>query len=151
MLSVSLVFAFNCSSPADRTDAPAAVDAPPSAICLEANDHSDLTWIQDKIFTPSCSGFSACHKGAAREAGGLNLEAGNSRTNMVGKASGLFPEFQLVKPNDAAASYLMIVTGHVAGPINESKGGRMPFNSAKLCNEKLRAMERWIAAGALAN
>lgn len=151
MLSVSVVLAVSCSGSDQSVDAPPAVDAPPSAICVEANDHSDLTWIQDKIFTPSCSGFSACHKGAAREAGGLNLEAGNSRANMVGKASGLFPQFELVKPNDAANSYLMIVTGHVAGPINESKGGRMPFNSAKLCNEKLRAMERWIAAGALAN
>ncbi len=151
LLPVSVVLFVHCSDTAPSADAPPAVDAPPSAVCLEANDHSDLAWIQDKIFTPSCSGFSACHKGAAREAGGLNLEAGNSRTNMVGKASGLFPQFQLVKPNDAANSYLMIVTGHVAGPINEAKGGRMPFNSAKLCNEKLRAMERWIAAGALAN
>ncbi len=146
----SVAVLVHCSDPAQRADAPLAVDAPPSAICLEANAHSDLAWIQEKIFTPSCSGFSACHKGAAREAGGLNLEAGNSHGSLVNKPSGLFPQFQLVKPTDAANSYLMIVMGHVAGPI-DNKSGTMPFNSALLCVEKRRAVERWVTAGALAN
>lgn len=139
-----------CGGGSSSVDAPPAIDAPPSAVCLEANGHSDLTWIQDKVFTPSCAGFSACHKGAANDAGGLNLETGMSRTALVGKASKLFPQFQLVKPNDAANSYLMIVMGHVAGPINNNSG-TMPYNSALLCVEKRRAVERWIAAGAQAN
>ena len=147
---LSIVVLANCSDPAPSTDAPPAVDAPPSAICLEAKAHSDLAWIQEKIFTPSCAGFSACHKGTARDAGGLNLETGNSQANLVNKPSKLFPQFQLVKPTDAANSYLLIVMGHVAGPIN-SMSGTMPFNSALLCIEKREAVERWVAAGALAN
>lgn len=147
---LSVAYCVHCSDSAQNTDAPASVDAPPSAICLDANAHSDLAWIQEKIFTPSCSGFSACHKGAAREAGGLNLEAGNSHAALVNKPSGLFPQFQLVKPTDATNSYLMIVMGHVAGPI-DNKSGTMPFNSALLCVEKRRAVERWVNAGAPAN
>ncbi|MBP9086488.1 MAG: hypothetical protein KBG15_10250 [Kofleriaceae bacterium] len=150
LLPLSAVFVIHCSDPAQPTDAPPGDDAPPSAICLEANDHSDLAWIQDKIFTPSCSGFSACHKGAARQAGNLNLEAGNSHSNLVNKPSGLFPQFQLVKPTDAANSYLMIVMGHFAGPL-DNKSGTMPYNSAVLCIEKRRAVERWVTAGAPAN
>ena len=145
-----VVVLVHCSDSAPSTDAPTAIDAPPSAICLEANAHSDLAWIQEKIFTPSCSGFSACHKGAAREAGGLNLEAGNSHASLVNKPSDLFPQFQLLKPTDANNSYLMIVMGHFAGPI-DNKSGTMPFNSALLCVEKRRAVERWVNAGALAN
>ena len=73
-----------------------------------------------------------------------------SHATLVGKASGLFPQFQLVKPSDPANSYLMIVLGHVAGPI-DNKSGTMPYNSALLCVEKRRAVERWIMAGAPAN
>jgi hypothetical protein len=128
----------------------AAADAAPSPICLEANSHSDLAWIQEKIFTPSCASFSACHKGTARDAGDLNLEIGMARNSMLNKPSKLFPQFSMVKPSDAANSYLMMIMGHVTGPI-DTKAGTMPYNSSLLCVEKRRAVERWIMAGAADN
>ena len=48
----------------------AGADAGLSPLCAEARDHSDLTWLQREVFTPSCASFSACHAGQALSAGG---------------------------------------------------------------------------------
>jgi hypothetical protein len=121
-------------------------DAGPSPDCLEAKNHSDLAFIQDKIFTPSCT-FTSCHRGAATMAGGLTLEAGLARDQLVGKPSDLDPSKQLVKPGDPANSYLLIISGKYPGIINPDVG-TMPSRNPLLCTEKLDAMDRWIAAGA---
>lgn len=118
-------------------------DAAVSASCMEATEHSDLAWIESEIFAPSCAAFGPCHQGAASSAGDLNLEEGNSEANLVGVASGLFPEYDLVVPGDPDASYLMIILGHRDGPIDPSTG-TMPFNNPLLCVEKREAIERWI-------
>ena len=118
-----------------------------SPLCVEATAHSELEWIQDEIFNKGCSNFQACHKGAARQAGGLNLETGRAHAALVGIASTKFPTWQLVVPNQPAQSYLMVVLGQYDGPI-DPRIGTMPFNSGLLCKEKRDAVERWIQAGA---
>ena len=120
-------------------------DAAPSASCMEATTHSDLAWIQTKVFTPSCT-FSSCHKGAATEARGLNLESGMAHDGLVNKPSVVAPPKMLVVPGDPANSYLMVALGEVAGTLPE--GGTMPLNSPLLCGEKRDAIWRWIEQGA---
>ena len=126
-------------------DAPQ-LDAPLSATCLEATQHSDLAWIQDRIFTPSCAAFTDCHRGATPPAG-LSLEAGRARPNLVGVQSRLFPAYQRVAAGTPQNSYLLFILGHIPGPLAPNIG-TMPYNSPLLCAEKRQAIERWIAAGA---
>ena len=118
-----------------------------SVSCVEATSHADLDWIQDEIFEKGCSSFQSCHKGAARQAGGLNLEEGRSHAALVGIPSTRFTTWQLVVPNQPAESYLMVALGQYPGPL-EPRIGTMPFNSGLLCKEKRDAVERWILAGA---
>jgi hypothetical protein len=121
------------------------IDASPS--CIEAREHADLDWIQAKVFTPSCAAFTACHQGAASQAGGLDLDAGRSHDSLVNVPSSRFPEWTLVVPNQPAMSYLMVVLGQYPGPLDEDIG-TMPYNTPLLCKEKRDAIERWILAGA---
>lgn len=120
-----------------------------SASCMEATMHSDLAWLQEKIFTPSCSAFVSCHKGAALEAGGLSLEEGQVIPQTVNVDSMLFPQFKRIVPGNPENSYMMIILGKYDGPLDPDVG-TMPYNNPKLCNEKLDAVDRWIRAGALA-
>jgi hypothetical protein len=117
-------------------------DAMVSPACLEASDHSDLTWLQENVFTPSCAAFSACHQGGATAAQGLNLEAGNTEANLVNVTSNRFPDETLVIPGDPQNSYLMVVLGSYPGTLSER--GTMPPNNPLLCIEKRQAVERWI-------
>lgn len=110
-------------------------------------NHSDLAFIQSKIFTPGCSAFASCHRGAAISAGGLSLEAGVARAALVDQPSAIDPSKSLVKPGDPANSYLMIITGKYPGVI-DPQVGTMPSRNPLLCQEKLDAMDRWITAGA---
>ncbi len=119
-----------------------------SPSCMEATMHDDLPWLQEKVFSPSCSGFSSCHMGAALDAEGLNLETGSTHAQLVGVRSELFPELVRVVPGDPANSYLMIAVGQYPGPLG--KGGTMPLNNPLLCPQKRDAIERWIRAGATA-
>ena len=130
-----------CSDDAD----PENIDASPS--CIEATTHADLEWLQPNVFTPGCSNFVSCHKGAATQAGGLNLEAGRTQAALVNKPSTRFTTWTLVVPGDAVHSYLMVVLGQYPGPLDD-RIGTMPFNSRLLCREKRDAIERWIMAGA---
>lgn len=128
-------------------------DAGPDAIspnCLAAMDHSDLTWIQDKVFQPSCAGFRDCHQGAAVDAAHLSLERGQSHIQLVGIAAEFTPPAPQsnirVVPGDPANSYLMVIIGQYTGARFEDR--TMPYNSELLCKEKRDAIERWILAGA---
>lgn len=136
-----------CSNGGGDSPPDARVDAGPSADCLEAVNHSDLAFIQSKIFTPGCASFASCHKGAALSAGGLNLEAGMARAAMVDKPSAIDSTKSLIKPGDPANSYLLIISGKYPGVIDPDVG-TMPSRNPLLCREKLDAMDRWIAAGA---
>lgn len=128
----------------DAAATDAGVDASPT--CLEANEHSDLPWLQEKVFTPQCSNFGPCHRGTASMAKNLNLEAGRTRAALVDVASMTVPSWKLVTPGDPARSFLMVTLGQYPSPTANLV--TMPFNSPLLCREKRDAIERWIAAGA---
>lgn len=152
-LVVSLAVIIGCGTSVGGDDD--AVDAgtpDASASCIEAASHSDLEWIQDEIFTRSCSGFTSCHKGSASSAAGLNLEAGMTEANVVNMPALSEPaaldDWLLVVPGDPANSYLMVLIDHdskggrFSGPLPEA--GTMPYNNPLLCLEKRQAVERWI-------
>ena len=124
-----------------------------SPTCLDAVNHSDLTWIQANIFATSCN-FSGCHSSAA-DLGKLDL-TGSTHDRLVNKAATLQPSRKLVVPNDIHASFFMLMvhdfTPDEATPTATAPtGGFMPKGAPVLCCQKLDAMERWINAGALAN
>jgi|SRR5215510_7152432 len=122
--------------------------------CLDAVNHSDLTWIEQNIFTKSCA-FSGCHSSSS-DAGRLDLRAGMSRAHLVGVSSVLDSTRKLVVPNDVDASYLMLMVRDVPPamanpPASPPSSGYMPLGvppSLGLCCQKLDALERWINAGA---
>jgi hypothetical protein len=126
-------------------DGPA--DANP--FCAEATLHDDLPWLQENIFTPSCSRFGVCHQRDSqgrlpREAGHLTLEDGETFAQLVDVDSDLFPEYKRVVPGDPAASYLMIILGSEDGPLKET--GTMPYQNPLLCQEERDAVARWITS-----
>jgi hypothetical protein len=119
-----------------------------SVTCMEATMHSDYDWIQEKVFTPGCAAFNSCHKGAALEAGGLSLEPGDTIPQTVNIDSDLFPQFKRIAPGDTANSYMMIILTGMGGPL-DPEIGTMPLNNPRLCQQKIDAVGRWIAAGAM--
>jgi hypothetical protein len=129
----------------------------PSAECLEAENHSDLEWIQDNIFTGTCALSASCHSGAATLAQDLNLEPGNAEADLVGvPAQGDFAEgLNLVEPGDPDNSYLMVVLGQFGTDdprLPEDSAGdkiTMPDSSTGLdilCQEERDAIARWISS-----
>lgn len=142
----------------------ARVDAGPSPSCIEAQDHSDLAFIEDKIFKTSCV-FSSCHDGTGTGAGELNLKEFMSHTALVNvdatTDSKANPpgDYKLVVPNEPRQSYLMFLVQHYQGsemspPAGQPHGdvGFMPQDDTgqlpPLCVEKREAIVRWIEAGA---
>jgi len=120
-------------------------DAPISADCVEAQRHSDLAWIQDRVFAGSCT-FSSCHD-ANLPAAGMDLSPGTARSELVGvAATEPGAGAMLVAPRAPDQSYLLVALGGAAG--TPPSDGRMPLGGARLCQEKLDAIRRWIAAGA---
>ncbi len=116
-----------------------------SAECVAAQDHSDLAWIQQNVFTANCV-FASCHGGSGAQADHLSLSDGDAHDQLVGKPSVEQPSWTLVVPSDADRSYLMVAIGAVAGPL--PKDGTMPFGLPTMCQDKIEAVQRWIAAGA---
>jgi len=141
--ALGLIVVSGCGDDSNAVDA-----APPDAdpLCLEAESHSDLAWLQENVFTPSCARFTACHQGNAFMAGELSLEEGITHGELVGVESALFPELTRVVAGDSANSYLMVQLGEIDGPRTEA--GTMPYNSPLLCQEMRDAIERWIDEGA---
>lgn len=121
-------------------DAPGA-DAGPDAFLP-----SDLAWVQQNVFTPSCAAFASCHDGAMPESNlDLTTEA-MSEAGLVGVASLLEPGMLLVAPGDHEQSYLMVILGHFGedDPRIDPVIGTMPFNNPILSAEKRDAVARWI-------
>lgn len=118
-------------------------DAGISASCMEATERSDLEWIQDNVFTPSCAAFSSCHMGAARSAEGLNLESGMTEANVVGVDSVQVPGTALVEAGNPDASYLLNKLGRGTFPPGADTT-IMPFGNPPLCDEKIEAVARWV-------
>jgi len=80
-LPLAMILACGVGGGDDPPDATINYDASPS--CLEAEGHSDLAWLQANVFTPSCAAFTSCHRGTASQAAMLNMEDGNTETNLV--------------------------------------------------------------------
>src|SRR5262245_29111901 len=96
-------------------------DASPQ-VCQDAKMHSDLTWIQDNIFTKQCA-FSGCHNGVATPAGMMALRAGMSHTPLVNVASMLDTTRKIVVPGDAAKSYMLVMIGEIQPPMADPPAG----------------------------
>jgi hypothetical protein len=110
--------------------------------CEEAAYHSDLAWIQSAIFDVSCT--DKCH-GAEPPAAHMSLRAGQSHAALVNVASHHTAGWLRVAPGNPGASMLMVQIGGEPGPELE---GLMPWGQPKLCDGKIDAIRRWIAAGA---
>ena len=125
-----------------------AMPVPPDGIppnlmpCEQAVYHSDLAWIQANVFDVSCT--TMCH-GDATPAASLSLRPSAARTALVDIRSTQFPDWIRVVPGSPAQSMLMVQLGGEPGPALE---GYMPWGMPQLCNEKIDAIRRWIAAGA---
>jgi hypothetical protein len=130
-----------------------------SQACMDATAHSDLTWIQANIFEKQCT-FSGCHNGAATLAGKVDLRSGMAYAHLVGFTSVLDPTRKLVVAGDPKSSYLEVMLG-IIQPVSatppsappRSDVGYMPQSNGGnlLCCQKLAAIDRWIAAGAMNN
>lgn len=121
--------------------------------CMDAVMHSDLAWIEQKIFAASCN-FSGCHSSTS-DAGKLDLRPGMSHGHLVGASSIIDRTRKLVVAGDVEASYLMLMVRDVppmmaSPPASPPPGGigYMPQGSPGLCCQKLDALERWIMSGA---
>jgi hypothetical protein len=112
------------------------------APCEAAVFHSDLAWIQTNVFDVSCT--TECHSGTEPGAG-MNLTAAYARSQLVNVASTTHTGWVRVMPFEPAASMLMVQIGGEPGPALE---GYMPWGMPRLCDEKIGAIRRWIAAGA---
>jgi hypothetical protein len=132
------------------------VDAPLSPSCMEAKTHSDLAFIEDKIFAASCI-FSGCHNGADTDAGRLDLRANMSFAELVGVDSVIAPTYKYVVPGMPNQSHLLMMIQHIPPAMMsppttapDPQIGFMPQNAGgrAICLEKREAIERWIMAGA---
>ena len=125
-----------------------------SPACVDAVNHSDLPWIEQNIFAPSCNFQGSCHDGSNSLQGKVDLRATKSYAHLVNYSSVLDPTRKLVVPNDVEASYLMLMLRDVAPAMANPPGkapsvGFMPQNTGTtLCCQKLDTLERWIMAGA---
>jgi hypothetical protein len=124
-------------------------------VCAEATTHSDLTWIQTNVFTPSCVFTTGCHNGSdtTGTAAKIDLRPGQARAHLVNATSHLEPTRKLVVPGNPAKSYMLVMLGHIqpqnadppAPPIR-SDVGTMPQGTAGqlLCAGKREVIQRWI-------
>jgi hypothetical protein len=134
------------TSPNGSPDAtPREIDAAASTICDQAKEHSDFAFIQEHIFTASCA-KSMCHTGPTPEVD-LDLSAGKAYSNLVNKGASTQTGWVRVEAGNSAESYLVVSLGRTPGPM--PRDGFMPLGAEPLCTEKLEAIERWIAAGAM--
>jgi hypothetical protein len=132
--------------------------------CVDAADHSDLTWIEGNIF-PKCT-FSGCHNGAMTDGGRLDLQPGKSHASLVNAdsriAAGptLVGPAKLVTPGMPTQSYLLVMLHQLTPaqhdpPLDPPPAniGFMPQNAggAITCCQKLDAVQRWIEEGAQNN
>ena len=125
----------------EASDAPVALTP-----CEEAPQHSDLAWLQQHVFTPSCA-VAGCHAGTSPGVG-LSLEVGKAYANLVNRGSSTVTGWIRVVPGQPAQSYLLVALGRAAGP--PPRDGFMPIGGLPpLCVEMVDAVERWVGAGAL--
>jgi hypothetical protein len=134
--------------------------------CLDADAHSDFTFIYTSTIKPKCI-FSGCHDGSTamtsmKGAGRLDFKKDQATavTALVGNGSLIDPTRTLVVAGNPHQSLLMVMMGAIKPseadpPMTaippDDKGntvGTMPQGSPIICCQKLDAIERWITAGA---
>jgi len=141
----------------------------PSCLQAEAEMHSDFAWLQQNMFSTNCSG-DKCHgnpTNGTEPTGVLRLGTGFAYKTLLGKeptdpgppplvTSGQSDIHRLVEPGNPKASYLLFIMKGFPGeegtppfPEPDPDVGYMPQKNNTLCCQKLDAVERWIAAGAL--
>lgn len=98
--------------------------------------------IQASVFTPTCA-VSGCHTGSGAPQG-LQLDAANSYTLLVGVASTEDAAVLRVSPGDPDSSYLI---HKLEG--NASVGGQMPLNGTPLSQANIDSIRQWITDGAI--
>jgi uncharacterized protein (TIGR03118 family) len=128
---------------ATATDADSNVGSSPAVSVLVNNGAppATLTQLQSSIFTPICSG---CHNGVGSVLpGAQDLTAGHTFTSVVNVTSLEVPTLKRVKPNDAAASYLI---QKLEG--TQASGARMPFGGPYLDQATIDQIKSWILNGA---
>ncbi len=92
------------------------------------------------VFNASCT--MACHSGASPP-DGLNLSAGQSYANTVNVPSAQMPSLDRIEPLQPDNSYLVRKiegSGIVAG--------RMPLERARLRQQTIDLIRRWVSEGA---
>jgi hypothetical protein len=97
--------------------------------------------IQASVFTPTCA-TSTCHAGAT-PGGGLNLEAANSYTMLVGIQSSQDAGFMRVQPGNPDNSYLIQkLEGTASGGVPMPPSGALP-------QADIDTIRQWITNGAI--
>jgi hypothetical protein len=171
ILLISLLVLVACGT--DPPKQQMCMDNTIAPVCFQdAPMHSDFTFIKASIFDKNCFG-SACHTTGGTAKLKLSTDANHPEDAPVTQAEaymnllgadgmGAFSTIdktrRLVVPSDANSSYmeLMIqrITPAEATPPAmppPSNIGYMPQANPTLCCQKLDAIDRWIAAGAMNN
>lgn len=127
-----------------------------SSACMEAETHSDFTWLNTNVFNSNCSGTS-CHQSNSNSNAKKNPygDIPTTYASLVNFDSQVTPGLKLVVPGQVNQSYVMVMLHDLAGskfspPQAEppSDPGYMPQNSPSICCQKIDAIQRWIEAGA---
>ena len=103
---------------------------------------SNLSDIQDKIFTKTCA-LGGCH-GTSNNQANLFLIEGEAYSNLVNVQSFLFPQFKRVLPDSSSKSLIIKILKGEVSP-------RMPLDGDPLPAEVIDSIAAWIDNGALNN
>ena len=109
------------------------------------DDTPKLSVIQAQILDLNCA-ISGCHVGATPPRG-LNLEDGNTFSNIVNVASDAQPAVLRVNPGNPDQSYLYL---KIIGDASIT-GSQMPLGRSPLSSEEMELIRDWITEGALDN
>jgi len=109
------------------------------------DDSPKLSILQSEIFDLNCA-VSGCHIGSTPPKG-LNLENGNTFSNIVNVPSDEQPDLKLIEPGNPEESYLYQKITGATGII----GSQMPLGRSPLSIEEMEQIRDWILEGALDN
>ena len=131
-----------------------------SAVCLDAPNHSDFAFINNKIFPIACSSSTSCHMDAT-SSGKLDLSTAKAYESLLGTTgmgvtSMVDKTRTLVVPGMPNKSYMFfLIHGLKAEDGNPpfmtppANVGLMPQKGTPICCQKIDAIKRWIEAGAM--
>ena len=112
------------------------------------NPNAKLSYIQQKILTPSCAS-SSCHAGGGVSISHIDLSAGKTLAAVVNTAS-----------QDPGVTATLVVPGHpeqsflvmkIAGNVPSADGAAMPMVGAPLTAQQVQDVVDWITNGAQDN